>query len=98
MSGRLTFRRLLGSPLTNREQGERVDVAVRVGSQPDAEMDVRLEALGLTARADCPDDFAFDDCGADRQADRPEVNEGDRIPVLGTDRQAEPFVREASCE
>jgi hypothetical protein len=66
----------------------RVDVAVRVGGQAHAEVDVGLGAFGLAARADRADDFALCDCSPHSNGDRPQVNQGDRIAVLGTDRQA----------
>jgi hypothetical protein len=75
------------------EERERIDVPVRVGGQPHAEMDVRLGPFGLATRADRAGDLAFADRGADRKPDRPQVDEGDGVSVLRPDRQAEPFVR-----
>ena len=84
--------------MTNGEQRERVYVSVRLGGETDAEMHVRLRPFGLSARADRPHDLALDDRCSDAQRDRPEVDEGDRVPVLRADRQAAPFARELSRE
>jgi hypothetical protein len=95
---RLTLRRRLGCALTDGEQRERVDVPVRLGGQPHAEMNVWLRPFGLAGRADRADDLAFADRGADRKSDRPQVDEGDGVSALGPDRQAEPFVRQPPGE
>ena len=55
-----------------------------------SEMDVRLGVLDLSARADGGDDVALLDRGPDPDAHGPEMDERDRIAVLGADRQAEP--------
>jgi hypothetical protein len=84
LRGRRLLRRAPG-----RQERQRVDIAVRIGGQADAQIHVRLGPLGLAARADRADDVALRDRGPDRDPDRAEVDEGDRVPVLGPDRQAE---------
>ncbi len=98
LNGGFAFKRLLESALTNGEQRERVDVSVLFGGETDAEMHVRLRPFGVSARSDRSDDLALDDRGSDAQRDRPEVDKGDRIPVLRADRQAAPFAREPAGE
>jgi len=89
LSGGRSLRRSRGSLLLPlREQQLRVDVAVRVGGQAHAEVDVGLGAFGLAARPDRADDFALCDSSPHTNGDRPQVNQGDRVAVLGTDRQA----------
>ena len=90
----LTLRRRRRSGIPDGQQRKRVEVPVRIGRQPDAEMGVRLRSLGLATRADRPYDLSFADSRSDGQANRSQVDEGDRIPVLGADRQAEPLARQ----
>ena len=47
--------------LRSRQVAERIDVALRIGREPDAEMDVRLRELGIATRADGPHDLSFRD-------------------------------------
>jgi hypothetical protein len=61
-------------------------------------MDVRLGTFGLTARADRPHDLALADRRANADSDRAEVDEGDRVAVLGTDRQAAALPRQLPCK
>jgi hypothetical protein len=61
-------------------------------------MDVRLGMLDLSARADGADDLALLDRGADPDAHGPEMDERDRIAVLGADRHAEPGVWQRAGE
>jgi hypothetical protein len=63
---------------------------VRLGRHPNSEVHVRLRVLGLAARADGADALALLERGADPNADGPEMDERDRIPVLGADGDAEP--------
>jgi len=70
------------------EQQLRVDVAVRVGGQAHAQVDVGLGAFGLAARPDRADDFSLCDSSPHSNGDRPQVNQGDRVAVLRADRQA----------
>lgn len=91
---RVTCRRRLRRRRPGGEQRERVEVPVRVGGQPDAEVNIRLRSFGLAARADRPHDLPLDNRRSDRQSDRSQVDEGDRVPAFGADRQAEPFARQ----
>lgn len=61
-----------------------------LGRYPDSEVHVRLGVLDLAARADGADDVALLERGADPNADGPEMEERDRVPVLGADRHTEP--------
>jgi hypothetical protein len=90
---RFTFRRRRRSGLPDGQQRQRVEIPVRIGGQADAQMDVWLRSLGLAARADRSHDLPFADRRSNGQGDRSQVDEGDRIPVLGADRQAEPLAR-----
>ena len=95
----MTFRwRLLRVSLTGGKQHKRVDVPVRVGGQPDAEMDVRLGPFRIAARADRPHDLALTDRCADSECDRAQVDEGDRVAVCRADRQAETLARKLPGE
>jgi hypothetical protein len=69
-----------------RQEGERVDVAVRVRAYADAEMDVRLVVLGVAARADRPEGRALRDGGLRSDLERAEVEERDRVAVGGLHR------------
>jgi hypothetical protein len=88
--------RLTGRP--RGEQRERIHISVRVGSQANAEMDVGLCPLGVTARADRADDFALFDRRPRPHADRPHVDERDRVAVGGANRQTQALVRELPDE
>lgn len=95
---RRACRRRLGRRLTNGEQRKRVDVPIRLGGQANAEMDVRLGAFRIAARADRPHDLALSDGCPDRHCDRPQMDERDRVPILGADRQAAPLAGQLSRE
>jgi len=56
-------------------------------------VDVGLGPFRVSARPDRADDLAFTDRGADREADRPEMDQGHRVTICGADRQAEPVAR-----
>ena len=62
---------------------------MRLGGHPDSEVDVRLGVLDLAARADGADALALLERGADPDADGPEMDERDRVPVLGANGDAE---------
>jgi hypothetical protein len=91
---RFTFRRRRRSGLPDGQQRKRVEIPVRIGGQADAEMDVWLRSLWLAARADRPHDLSIADSRSNGQGNRSQVDEGDGIPVLGADRQAEPLARQ----
>jgi hypothetical protein len=92
VSLRLTLLRRRRRDLLRRQQRERVEIAVRVRRQTDAQMDIRLGAFGLSARPDGPHDLAFADGRPHPDRDRAQVDERGRVPVLGPDRQAPTFV------
>ena len=71
---------------------------MRLGCHPDAEVHVRLGVLDLSARADGADSLALSQFGADPDADRTEMEERDRVPVLGANRHAESSVRHGPGE
>jgi hypothetical protein len=76
------------SGLRLRQEEQRIDVAVRVGTPPDAEVDVRHRELRYAARPDRPDPIAL---GHDRPAldlIRPQVHERDGVAVLCLDRHS----------
>jgi hypothetical protein len=75
---------LLGSA-ASREQAERVDVAVLVGGDSNAEVDVRFRQLGLAARTDRADRFPLDDGHALGHGYGPEVNERHRVALGSRD-------------
>ena len=92
LSGRLGLGRPSGSLEALGQQQERVEVAVRIRGQANTEVDVGLRALRVSARSDRAHDFAFADGRPDSDRDRPQVDERDRVPVLGADRQAAALV------
>ncbi len=69
-----------------REQPERIDVAVRIGSDANPEVDVWLVHLGRAARADRADDVLLGDRRAPGDGDRAEMRKRDRVAVRGLDR------------
>ena len=73
-----------------REEPERVDVALRVGRDADAEVHVRAGMLGLAARPERPDGLALGDEGAAPHGGLTEVKERDRVPVGRPDRDRAP--------
>ena len=81
-----------------REERKWIEVAVRIRSQANPEMDVGLSPLGLAARADGSHDLAFLDRSPGAHTDRAEVHEGDRVAVGGANRQAEALVRQLARE
>jgi hypothetical protein len=83
----LNGRRRCGFP--SRKQRERVHVAVRIGGQANAEVEVGLRPLSLAARADRAHDLAFLNRGPGAHSDRAEVDERDRVAIGGANRQAQ---------
>ena len=71
---------------------------MRLGRDPDSKVHVRLGMLDLSARAYGADDLALLERGADPNADGPEMDERDRVAVLGADRHAEPRTRQQTGE
>jgi hypothetical protein len=97
LRGRLDRRHRIGSR-PGRQQRQRIDVPVRVGRVPNAEVHVRLAALDISARADRADDLALVDLGAFGDADRAEMDERHRPAVLGAYGQAQALPRQATGE
>ena len=71
---------------------------MRLGRDSDSEVDVRLGVLDLSARADGADALTLLDRGPDPDAHGPEMDERDRVAVLGADRHAEPRMRQRAGE
>jgi hypothetical protein len=80
-------RRRRGRRALRRQEGERIEVALRIGRAAHSEVDVRHRQLRLAARADRADELALRDCVAAPDRVRPEVNERDRVAVRRRDRQ-----------
>jgi hypothetical protein len=83
---------------TRRQQGHRIDVAVVVGREPDAEMDVRSVELRRSARADRRDGHPLVDGLTRTHGERAEVRERDGVSVLRADAQRQPVSRRRARE
>lgn len=94
-SGRRPVRR---SHSRHRKERQRVEVPLRVGGPPDAQMDVGHGQLGLAARADGADVLALRDRTAPAHRVRPQVDERDGISVSGLDRHRLALSRDRSHE
>ncbi len=66
---------------------------MRLRCDPDSEVHVWLGVLNLSARANGADCLALLDLGADPDADGTEVDERNRVALLGANRHAESRVR-----
>jgi hypothetical protein len=88
---------LLGSA-ASRKQAERVDVAVLVGGDSNAEVDVGFRQLGLAARTDRPDRFPLHDGHALGHGHGPEVDERHRVAVGGRDCDGPSATRDGARE
>ena len=71
-----------------RQERQRVEVALRLGGDAHAEVDVRRRDLRLAGGADRGDGVALGDRGALRDVDRAEVGQRDGEAVGGLDREA----------
>ena len=71
---------------------------MRLGRHPDSEVHVWLGMLDLSAGPDGPYALAFGNLGADPDADGPQMDERDRVPVHRANRHAEPRVWQRSGE
>jgi hypothetical protein len=98
LSGRLGLGRASRSLESLWKQQHRVDVAVRIRGQANTEVDIGFRALGVAARSDRSDDFAFTDGRSDSDGNRSQVDKRDRVPVLGADRQTPTLVRNLAGE
>ena len=83
---------------SRRQQPHRVDVPVRVGGDPDAEMDVRGRRGSVLTRPDRTDRRALDDGLAPRDGRRPQFHERHGVAVARLDRDAAPHPRERPRE
>jgi hypothetical protein len=95
---RLDLNRCCGSRLPSGKKQQRIEVPVRIRGQANTEMDIRLGPLRLSAGADRSHDLSFVHGRADPNRDRAEVDERDRIAVLGADREAEALARQLPGE
>jgi hypothetical protein len=65
---------------------------MRIVRSADAEVDIGLVDLGVSARSDGPDRLPFGDSVAHGDRDRAQMREGDGPAVVGADREG-PAVR-----
>jgi hypothetical protein len=72
------------------QKRHRIEVALRLGSDANAEVHVRLGHLGVAADTDRPDAGALDDRGSPCDGDGAEVRQRHRVPLGGGDRHAVP--------
>lgn len=70
----------------DREERDRVEIPVRIGGEPDAEVDVGPVDLGRARRADGSDRIAFGDGVSLPDRARAEMRQRDREPVVRADR------------
>ena len=78
------------------EERERVEVALRVGRHPDAEVDERRSAV--VGRTDRADRLSLGHGRPFRDPDRAEVDERDRVAVAGLDRDDAAVARHGARE
>jgi hypothetical protein len=93
--GRLAGRRRVRRD-TRRQQGQGIDVALRIARHPGAEVHVRLRQFDHAARADRPHHRRFSHKRPARHPDRPEVDESGRISERRLDRNRLPAGRHRS--
>ncbi len=80
------------------EQAERVDIAVGIRGEPDAEVDMRSRRDRVGALADVADDSALRDEAAAHATRRTELQQRHRIAVGGLDRQRPTAARDRADE
>jgi hypothetical protein len=80
------------------KEAERVDVALRVGSDANAEVHVRLVELGRAARADAAHGRTLVDERSLEHSDRPEMDEGHGVAVGGSDADRLASAGDRTCE
>ena len=83
---------------TGGEQPKGIDVAVRVGRDPDAEVDVWRGRDGVGALSDDADDCSLGDLIAAADVRRAELQQGDRVAVGCLDRDRTAAVRDRADE
>jgi hypothetical protein len=81
-----------------RQQGERIDIALRIARHARAEVHVRIREPDHAARPDGPDDRPFPDECTSRHADRPQVDERRGVPERRLDRHGLPAGRDRPGE
>ena len=84
--------------LHDRQERERIDVALLVASSADAEMDVGHRQLVVARRTNRADDLPFRDGLSTPNRVRAQVHERDRVPVRRLDRDGLALVRDSSGE
>jgi hypothetical protein len=96
--GRRGLRRRPSDRGSRRQERERIDIALVLASDPQAEVDVRLGEIDHAARPDGADDGALGHVRPARDADRPEVHERRGVPERGLDRDGLPAGRHRAGE
>ena len=81
-----------------RQEGQRIDVALRIACDARAEVHVRIGQVDDPARTDCPHHRRFSHERAARHSDRPEVDERGRVSKRRLDRHRLPTRRDSSGE
>ncbi len=84
--------------LSSGQEPERVDVAVGVVGAANAQMEVGARMLGLAARPERADRLAFGDDRSSGDAERPQMQERDRIAVGGLERHRPAVKRQGAGE
>jgi hypothetical protein len=69
-----------------RQQGQRIDVSLRIARHARSEVHVRLRQLGHAARPNGPNHRSFSHEGPAHHSDRPEVDEGGGVSERRLDR------------
>ena len=80
------------------QQAQRVDIALRLGGDPDSEMEVRSGRDPVGALAHGADDRALRHDRAAADAERAELEQRDRVAVRGLDRQRAAAARHGAGE
>ena len=91
-------RRRARRSLWPRQEKERIQVPVRLAASPHAQIDVGHRQLGLAAWADRADRRALRDRGAAPNRHGAEMQDGDRVAVLGLDRDGPAADGDGPCE
>ena len=85
--------RLGGRGSSRRQESKRIEVALVVGGEPNAEVYVRFRNLGVARGSDSPDDLPVGDRGAPGDSRCAEMRERDRVAVSGCHCDDEPATR-----
>jgi hypothetical protein len=91
-------RRRARRSLWPRQEKQGIEVAVRLAASPHAQIDVGHRQLGLAAWADRANRHALCDRGAAPNRHGAEMQDGDRVAVLGLDRHGPAADGDGSCE